>query len=271
MAVSPRQTARMTREARNALFTRLHDGGTSMPPFAHLNNLETRSLVGYLQQLAGVPDSAKDQAVIQESEARIGELIVKSTCHICHGATGSNPTPVELLQGAIPPLNSLPKRVTQAQLIRKVTQGAPVIMGAMPLISRGRMPVFDYITPDEAEDVYTYLIQYPPTQSAEGDDPAGSEALNALRRSAGAMTQLVAQPHRATQERHESLAWPLGLGSIVVILVAIEFWVTFRELRKLSARPPAERRPAARAKISDVDSVVISVKAQREFLARKIS
>ncbi len=275
MAVSRRQTAQMTREARNALFTRLHDGGTSMPPFAHLNRLETRSLVAYLQQLAGVPDSEKNQALIQESDARIGELIVKSTCHVCHSATGSNPTPVELLQGAIPPLNSVPERVTRAQLIRKVTEGAPVIMGPLALISRGRMPVLDYLTPDEAEDVYTYLIQYPPTQFAEGDVAAESLALNqpALRLSAAPIAQPVAQPYRATQEQQESLAWPLGLGSIVTMLVALEFWITFIELRKLSRRQPADKslRPVAQPKLSDGESLVISVKARRDFLERKIS
>jgi mono/diheme cytochrome c family protein len=272
MAVSRRQTAQMTREARNALFTRLHNGGTSMPPFEHLSKLETRSLVGYLQQLAGVPGSEKNRAVVRESEARIGELIVKSTCHVCHNATGSNPTPVELLQGAIPPLSSLPERVTQAQLIRKVTQGAPVIMGAMPLISRGRMPVLDYITPDEAEDVYTYLNQYPPTQFAEGDDAAKSALNEPALRSAAAIAQLVAQRHGATEERHETLAWPLALGSIVIILVALEFWVTVCELRKVSRRQPADRSlRLAQPKLPDVESVVISVKAQRDFLARKIS
>ncbi len=100
-----------------------------MPSFHHLSEAEIRSLVAYLRQLVGVPGAEHEQVAIQESQARIGELIVKSTCHICHGATGSNPTPEELAEGAIPPLSALLERVNQAQLVRKVTSGAPVIMG----------------------------------------------------------------------------------------------------------------------------------------------
>jgi mono/diheme cytochrome c family protein len=278
--LSRRQTLQMTREARNALFKRLHDGGTGMPSFEHLNKLETRSLVTYLQKLAGVPGAKKENAEIQEPNARVGELIVKSTCHICHSATGSNPTPVELLEGAIPPLNSLPERVTKTQLVRKVTQGAPVIMGAMPWTVRGRMPVLDYITTDEAEDVYTYLIQYPPTQFAEGDDadkpPASNQA--PIRPREAALAQLVAPPRGGEiQEQHGALVLPLGLGLIVIILVALECWVSFRELRKLSRRQRPDRslRPTrivpAPAKFSDEEAVMISMKAPPEFLERKIS
>ena len=112
MVMSRRQTAEMVNQSRVALLKRLYEGGQDMPSFHHLTAREIRSLVVYLQQLAGFR-VRKKQAAIQESHARVGELIVKSTCHICHSATGANPTPAELSQGAIPPLCALPERVNE--------------------------------------------------------------------------------------------------------------------------------------------------------------
>jgi mono/diheme cytochrome c family protein len=280
MEPSGRQTMQLTREARSALFKRLHDGGIGMPSFEHLNKIEIRLLFGYLQQLARVPVAKKEHAEFQEPNARVGELIVKSTCHICHSATGSNVTPEQLFEGAIPSLDSLPERVTKTQLVRKVTQGAPVIMGAMPLTVRGRMPVLDYITPDEAEDVYTYLIQYPPTQFAEGDEADNPPASNPppIRRSEAAVAPRVAPPRGGEiQERHNALVWPLALALVVIILVALECWISFRELRKLARRQLSDRTlrltqiVPAPAKCSDEDAFVISAKAPPGFLEKKVS
>jgi hypothetical protein len=39
-------------------------------------------------------------------------------------------------------------------------------MGAPPLLCRGRMPVFGYLSEDEAADVYLYLTLHPPHASA---------------------------------------------------------------------------------------------------------
>jgi hypothetical protein len=71
-----------------------------------------------------------------------------------------------LLRGAIPPLSTLTTRTSLPEFIRKVTYGAPVIMGAPPFSYRdsyrGRMPVFRFLTEDEAADAYLYLTLYPP-------------------------------------------------------------------------------------------------------------
>ena len=284
MELNRRQTAQMVSEARNALLTRLHDGGTSMPSFQHLNEAETRSLVAYLQQLAGIPGAEKQQAAIQEPRARIGELIVKSTCHICHSATGSNPTPAALLAGAIPPLSSLPVRVSQAQLVRKVTRGAPVVMGAMSSTFRGRMPVFDYLTADEAADVYEYLIHYPPTELAEVDETArvplpDSPNQPPVRRSEVATAQFVAPQSSAVQEQRGVSLLPFGFGLFVLILVALECWITFREFKKLSIRRPVSR-PLRHAlikhvpevtTISAVEIVMSFAGARTKSLERKVS
>ena len=39
-------------------------------------------------------------------------------------------------------------------------------MGAPAMLCRGRMPVFFYLTDEEAADVYLYLTLYPPTEQS---------------------------------------------------------------------------------------------------------
>jgi len=158
--------AEMALQSRKALLLRLHKGGHDMPPFPHLSESEIRALMGYLKQLAGVPGAERDQESLRVSRIRIGEHIAKSTCHICHAATGTNPNPEQLLQGAIPPLSTLSRRASLSEFVRKVTQGAPVLMGSPPLLCRGRMPVLGYLSEDEAADVYLYLTLHPPESPA---------------------------------------------------------------------------------------------------------
>ncbi len=164
MDMSPAEAGKLARQSQEALLERLHQGGQDMPPFPHLNDAEIRSLVAYLRDLADVPGASARQITIEETPARIGEHIVKSTCHICHSALGPNPGPWQLAEGAIPPLSTLPSRVNQAQFIRKVTEGAPIAMGNPAITCRGRMPVFDYLSDEEVAAAYLYLTRYPPYQ-----------------------------------------------------------------------------------------------------------
>jgi mono/diheme cytochrome c family protein len=150
-------------QANSALLERLHKGGQDMPAFPQLNEAEIRSLVPYLKLLAGIPRAEREQtAVTSSSSLHVGEQIVKSTCHICHGAAGPNPGPQQLLDGAIPPLSMLTWRTSLPQFVRKVTQGAPILMGTPPLPCRGRMSVFYYLSQDEVASAYLYLTRYPP-------------------------------------------------------------------------------------------------------------
>src|SRR6202049_2506212 len=55
MELSQRQIAELANQSRGALLKRLHEGGQDMPSFGHLNELEIRLLVAYLDQLAHVP------------------------------------------------------------------------------------------------------------------------------------------------------------------------------------------------------------------------
>ena len=230
MDITPAAAAELARQSKLALLQRLHNGGENMPPFPHLSEAEIRVLLAYLNQLAGVTPSGEQQSVVKESPLRVGEHIVKSTCHICHGATGINPSPQQLEDGAIPPLEALPDRVSEAALIRKVTLGAPIVMGTPPTPHRGRMPVFDYLTREEAADVYLYLAHYPPTRAASAtaialslQDPPQSSA---PRASGGSGTPTitnttrvdVAQPGRDSHVA--AIVWLSAIGVFVIALLA---------------------------------------------------
>jgi len=169
MDISRTEAVKLAQQSNTALLQRLHSGGENMPPFPHLNESEVRSLLAYLKQLAGVPGAEREQLTVKESPVRVGEHIVKSTCHICHSAAGPDPDAQQLANGAIPTLNVLTARKSRSEFIRKVTRGAPVLMGAQPMLYRGRMPVFYYLSADEAADVYLYLTLYPPSESANPD------------------------------------------------------------------------------------------------------
>ncbi len=164
--MSRADAAVLAKQAKVLLVQRLHKGGEAMPPFPQLSELEIRSIVAYLEQLSDVPGAERNQVAVKESPSRVGEHIVKSTCHICHSAAGPNPEPQQLMEGAIPPLSTLTTRTSLPDFIRKVTNGATIIMGEPPMSYRdsyrGRMPVFHYLSEDEAADAYLYLTLYPP-------------------------------------------------------------------------------------------------------------
>ena len=158
--------ADLAKQATVLLLDRFQKGGQTMPAFPQLNEAEVHCLVAYLEQISNVPGAENNQTTVKQSPYHVGEQIVKSTCHICHSATGPDPTPQQLMQGAIPPLSTLTTRTNLSDFIRKVTSGASIAMGAAPYsyqgIYRGRMPVFRYLTEDEAADAYLYLSLYPP-------------------------------------------------------------------------------------------------------------
>ena len=151
----------VAKESKTLLLQRLHMGGLHMPP-PTLSDTEIRSLVAYLELLSDVPGAARNQVAVKESSYRIGEHIVKSTCHVCHSATGLNPGPAEIYDGAIPPLSAMTTRVSLPEFVQKVTSGSPILMGTPPTLYRGRMPVFGYLTQDEGAAAYLYLMLYPP-------------------------------------------------------------------------------------------------------------
>lgn len=144
------------------LLKRLRSGGHNMPSFDHLSDEEIPVLRGYLDELAGLPQAAHEQRRLTVPVVRVGELIVKGTCHICHDATlpGAS-TPTTVLSGVIPPIARMAHQKTIYEFVQKVTKGAPIPLSAGGVSSRGRMPVFSYFSERETAAAYLYLIMYP--------------------------------------------------------------------------------------------------------------
>ncbi len=245
MEIGRADAVKLAQQSKTALLQRLHNGGENMPPFPHLNESEVNSLLAYLKQLAAVPGAEREQLAVKESRIRVGEHIVKSTCHTCHAATGPDPGPQQIWNGAIPPLSTLTMRKSRPEFIRKVTRGAPVLMGASPMLYRGRMPVFYYLSEDEAADVYLYLTRYPPSESAGLDTIAALTQAEStgggtppVSGGASSVPQIpeVQQPSRDTDRR--TVLVLTGVASFVVLLLAGGLGFTIHELQRLSAAKP---------------------------------
>jgi mono/diheme cytochrome c family protein len=241
------EAANLAQQSKKALLERLHNGGESMPSFSHLSAAEVNSLLVYLNHLAQVPGVSEDRAVVKESRERLGELIVKSTCHTCHSAVGTNPGPQELLAGAIPPLSTLTSRRTQDEFIRKVTHGYPVLMGVPAMPYRGRMPVFFYLSAEEAADVYLYLTLYPP--SDRGTNPSVVVASRDRGNQAGPSGGSTARRASMNDEAGSpgmfgsQMLLVAGVAAMIVLVLAGGLYFTLREFRRLSgtyiSRDPA--------------------------------
>jgi mono/diheme cytochrome c family protein len=143
------------------LYTRIEKGGQRMPARAHLQRADVDVLFGYLTKLAGAR-GAPAPASESVTADRLGELVVKGTCHICHDASGARPNDQAMLQGAIPSLAVIMTDKTIGEFVTKVERGAVTVMGTAPFAHRGRMPVFYYLTDNEVAAAYMYLKRYPP-------------------------------------------------------------------------------------------------------------
>lgn len=143
------------------LYTRIEKGGQKMPPRNHLTRSDVDVLYTYLTKLASAEGKG---AVAKEtiSADRLGEFVVKGTCHICHDATGPRPTDQALLDGAIPPLAVVMTDKSIAEFVNKVERGAVAVMGIPAMPHRGRMPVFYYLNDNDVAAAYKYLHAYPP-------------------------------------------------------------------------------------------------------------
>jgi mono/diheme cytochrome c family protein len=246
----------LAQQSKTLLLDRLHHGGQDMPAFPHLSEAEITSLVGYLRQLADVPGAGKEQVPVRVQRLRIGEHIAKSICHICHGAAGPNPTLQQLYRGEIPPLSTLPSRVSRAEFIRKVTQGAPITMGDPPESTRGRMPVFYYLSEEEADDVYLYLTAYPPYPYAVLEAGASKTASPAPVNNDDTAPPTIPPssaglaPTVRTEPSSDNGFLAIGtliLGLLAIGALASGFWFTVCELRRLSGN---SEREASKAKTS---------------------
>lgn len=223
----------LANQSKAALLERLHKGGTDMPPFPHLSEPEVRAIVGYLKQLAGVPGAEREQATVEELRVRVGEHIVKSTCHICHNATGENPNPQQIFNGAIPPLSTLTARTSLPEFERKIRSGAPIVMGTPPSPFRGRMPVFYYLGEDEVADAYLYLRLYPPAWTVP--DPEGPATEQKQAASNIVQVGLSIEPTAVGQPSNARDLAVIIFPVAAALLLAGGFWFTLREIRRLTA------------------------------------
>jgi mono/diheme cytochrome c family protein len=166
--VDPDLERQLADEAERDLRDRLQNGGKAMPPFHYLRADEVDSLLAYLDQLAGVPAGPRPAPPVSEPAARVGELMVKGTCHICHDATGPGAGHMAMMRGVIPSLASLPQENSLDSLTRAVRYGPSEMMGGMGrmgMMSRmggPQMPPFPYFNDQEIEAAYSYLQAYPP-------------------------------------------------------------------------------------------------------------
>ena len=160
--VDPKFVRQLTSLTEADLQKRLKVGGHNMPSFAHLSDEEIRVLRPYLDALASVPGAERQQQQITEPAIRVGELIVKGTCHICHDATGPDIGPAMVKSGDIPSLAAIPHEQTLAQFVRTVRVGVSVPLSTGGVSSKRRMPVLNYLSEVEVAAAYSYLIAYPP-------------------------------------------------------------------------------------------------------------
>lgn len=247
MQLSAADATKLAQQSKGMLLDRLHRGGQDMPAFPHLRPAEVDSLLAYLRELSGVSGAQREQIAVRDSRMQVGEHIVKSTCHICHNAAGPNPGPQQLYEGAIPPLRTLTLRVSRAEFIRKVTQGAPVVMGAPPQLFRGRMPVFYYLSEEEAADVYLYLTRYPPYEWATVDPGANLPSAPSLpdqnpsnppQQVSGAMLDSNAGVEQGQAVKTDAEVrletFPLLAALIPIVLLGLGFALSWYELMRLS-------------------------------------
>lgn len=143
--------------ADTSLRDRLKHGGKNMPSFEYLRPDEVEALYGYLEKLSSVPATKRDGLVVSESAARVGEHIVRGTCHICHDATGPGSGHAALKQGTIPSLASIPRDHSLSGVVHQVQYGS---CSMLKTAGADAMPAYPYFTEDEIAAVY--LLTYSP-------------------------------------------------------------------------------------------------------------
>ena len=131
-------------QAEAALRNQLENGSEKMPSFRNLREDEIEALIGYLQKLAGVASPKNSNLLVRESAARVGEHVVKGTCHICHASA------------------SLSVAHSLSSVERQVQHGSSPMTRMMTMMGGDAMPAYPYFTEEEIAAAYYYLVEYPP-------------------------------------------------------------------------------------------------------------
>lgn len=157
--ISAKMADQLASQAEEVIRQRLIEGGKRMPAFAHLRGDEVDALLGYLGVLAGVPATSRTTMLVSQSAARVGEHVIKGTCHICHDATGPGAGHMGMMQRTIPSLASMPRQQSLGSVQRQVQYGSS---GMMMMMGGQSMPSMPYLTQEEIAAAYFYLAYYPP-------------------------------------------------------------------------------------------------------------
>lgn len=178
--IGEKMATQLAQQAEQTIRDRLENGGgTKMPAFRHLRGDEIEALMTYLRHLAGAPPTKGDVEFVSESAARVGEHVIKGTCHTCHDATGPGGGRMAMMRGVIPSLASIPQSLTLSAVITQVQYGSSPMMrrmGGGGMMGGGMMrggmmgggtsvnlmPAFPYFTEAEVAAAYFYLAEYPP-------------------------------------------------------------------------------------------------------------
>src|SRR5438552_709630 len=204
------------------------------------------------EETADLAPSAPHRSSSTNTVVLHGADLYRMNCEGCHGESGLgappeiasiiNPVRSTSVALVMQRMKSVGARVSRAQLIRKITVGASVKMGAGTDSLRGRMPVFFYLTETEAADVYGYLEAYPPSDSI--NPPAAVQVQNVQ----SAPTTGSARPPEGTRKRRDAepadsanRTWFLYLSLGVLGLLAVGIVFTQREFRRLSTEAHMRR------------------------------
>ncbi len=147
----------VTELAEASLRDRFQHGGKNMPSFEYLRADEVEALFGYLEKLASVPATKRDGLLVPESAARVGEHIVRGTCHVCHDATGPGSGHATMTRGILPSLASIPRDHSLSGVVHQVQYGS---CSTMKVTGGDVMPAYPYFT--EEEIAALYLVAYSP-------------------------------------------------------------------------------------------------------------
>ena len=146
--------------AEGDLRQRLREGGDKMPAFTYLGDDEVEALMGYLKRMTEIPEAPASDRLLTLSAARVGEHVVRGTCHTCHDATGPGRHGM-MMNASSPSLASMPEEQAFDDLVAKVREGvAPPMMMMSP--GPSKMPKLSYLTPEELGAALVYLTRYAP-------------------------------------------------------------------------------------------------------------
>lgn len=161
-APSEQMIAELTRQAQTAVEQRIERGGQKMPAFDYLTEPERRALWEHLRVLADVPEAKGHETRLSLSAGRVGALIVRGTCHICHDATGpGGHHPGMMMHGIVPSLEGMrayPFWMFAEKVQRGRVQGMHGMHGMHWMMGQAaQMPALPYFTRAEIAAVYRFL------------------------------------------------------------------------------------------------------------------